>query len=312
MACRLKPPTISSRGNVLEAILPAIDLISSALSTFLTYPHSPGFDIKSVASQAQTLPSYSWEFGTASEALLELYDPKLSVFGANPFPVPTVNYSTVVALNYAAQNVNWGTGYSAFASGDGATGDPASLGVSAVLIGKTNSTFAWAVNQTATGLLQDVPRFANGAISQRGDVAELWADFMYMAPPFLAYYAADQENLSLLQETVHQCTLYRQVLKANRTDSMNGLWMHIIGPQNQDTGFWSTGNGWAAAGMTRVMATVMKATFIPNEDEGWRQQAVEELTGYIKEIIDVLWPLLRITVSSETIWMIPPLMALGL
>ncbi|PPR04273.1 hypothetical protein CVT26_004063 [Gymnopilus dilepis] len=284
MTCRLKPPNLASRGNILDAILPAIDLISSALITFHAFPYAPGFDARAVSNQAQILPSYSWEFGTAAETLLELYNPGLSVFGSSPFPVPAVNYSTIPALNYAAQKVDWGTGYSALANGDGATGDPASLGVSAVMIGKTNSTFAWAADQTATGLLEDVPRFANGAISHRSDVAELWADFMYMAPPFLAYYAVNQGNTTLLQETVEQCTLYRQVLKANRTDAMNGLWMHIIGPQNQDTGFWSTGNGWAAAGMTRVLATVIKATSMANES--WRQQAITLLTGYIKEIID--------------------------
>ena len=174
MTCRLKPPNLTSRGNILDAILPAIDLISSALITFHAFPYAPGFDARAVSNQAQILPSYSWEFGTAAEALLELYNPGLSVFGSSPFPVPVVNYSTIPALNYAAQKVDWGTGYSALANGDGATGDPASLGVSAVMIGKTNSTFAWAADQTATGLLEDVPRFANGAISHRADVAELW------------------------------------------------------------------------------------------------------------------------------------------
>lgn len=35
------------------------------------------------------------------------------------------------------------------------------------------------------------------------------------------------------------------------------LWRHIIGPPdgNNDYGIWSTGNAWAAAGMTRVLAT---------------------------------------------------------
>ena len=41
-----------------------------------------------------------------------------------------------------------------------------------------------------------------------------------------------------------QFQLYRHVLQP----PSGGAWMHIIGPQNQDTGLWSTGNGWAAAG----------------------------------------------------------------
>jgi rhamnogalacturonyl hydrolase YesR len=268
----------------MASILPAISAISTILSNLNVFTYSPGFEIKQVVQQAQALPAYSWEFGTAAEALLELYNPDLSVFGDSPFPVPTVNASSVLALNYAASKVVWGTGYAALASGDGAAGDPASLGVSAVMLGKTNSTFAWAANQTMTGLTQDIPRYWNGAISQRVDYPELWADFMYMVPPFLAYYAADQGHLQLLQDTVQQCELYRQILKANTTAATNGIWMHIIGPQNQATGFWSTGNAWAAAGMTRVLATVTKATSIT--DEGWRQQAITQLTGYIQEIVD--------------------------
>ena len=107
---------------------------------------------------------------------------------------------------------------------------------------------------------------------------------MYMVPPFLAYYAADKEDLQLLQQTVVQCQLYRQVLQSNTTAAYKGAWMHIIGPQSQDTGIWSTGNGWAAAGMARVLATVMKASFI--SDSTWKQQAISDLTQYIKEIID--------------------------
>ena len=65
------------------------------------------------------------------------------------------------------------------------------------------------------------------------------ADFIYMVPPFLAYYGADTQNASVLLQSYTQCQLYRQVLQP----SSGGAWMHIMGPQNQDTGLWSTGNG---------------------------------------------------------------------
>ena len=59
--------------------------------------------------------------------------------------------------------------------------------------------------------------------------------------------------------------------------------MHNIGPQNQDTGLWSTGNGWAVAGMTRVLAPFLKSPFA-QQLNGSTQ--AEGLTGYIKEILD--------------------------
>lgn len=157
-----------------SAIIPAISLIAASITEFNTYPFTPGFDIKKVAEQAQSLPTHSWEFGTSAEALLELYNPDLSVFGEGPFPVPTVPKSQVRALAYAANNTAFGTGYSALSQGNGAAGDPSSLGVSAVMLGKTESKFATAAQETVDGLLNDVPRYWNGAISQRADYPELW------------------------------------------------------------------------------------------------------------------------------------------
>lgn len=160
--------------NFDSTVLPAIGLISAAISNYNAFPYDTGFDIKKVAQQAQSLPSHSWEFGTSAEALLELYNPELSVFGASPFPVSPHARSQVLALDYAGNKTLFGTGYSALSRGNGASGDPASLGISAVMLGKTNETFADAANQTVVGLLNDVPRFWNGAISHRANVPELW------------------------------------------------------------------------------------------------------------------------------------------
>jgi len=136
---------------------------------------------------------------------------------------------------------------------------------------------------------------------------------MYMAPPFLAYYAVSTSNLSLLLETVRQCGLYREVLQlgssippastaSDRLPAIYGLWRHIVGPQLPDPGLWSTGNAWSAAGMTRVLATVVKAPrslFRTNSDTttlsvdssdksqtNIRTTAINLLTTYIKEILD--------------------------
>ncbi|KAF5376187.1 hypothetical protein D9757_009301 [Collybiopsis confluens] len=250
------------------------------------FPYDPGFDIQAVAAIAKALPSHSWEFGTATEALLELYNPSYSVFGSQPFPVPTLDKDEVPALAYAADKIILGQAQNGLSDGDGAVGDPASLGVGAVLLGKTDSSFAGGAFQEFTYITGQAPRFWNGAISQRVDVAELWADFIYMAPPFLAYYAVDTSNTSLLQLAVDQCGLYRQVLQANLSSSVpwDGVWEHIIGPQSADLGLWGTGNGWASAGMTRVLATVMNAPGWLTL--GWKDQAVDNLTGWIQEIVD--------------------------
>lgn len=138
------------------------------------FPFSPGFDIQSVAALAESLPSHSWEFGTAAEALVELYDPGHSVYGERPFPVPTIQPSSSQYLTYAQSNIIIGVPPNGLQDGDGAVGDPASLGVPAILLGKTNQTYAAAAAAEIDYLLEGAPRWPNGAISHRALYAELW------------------------------------------------------------------------------------------------------------------------------------------
>ncbi|KAK7018279.1 hypothetical protein R3P38DRAFT_2982060 [Favolaschia claudopus] len=286
---------MSPANHTLPYLLNLI-LTSISSSSFTPTPFDPGFNITAVAEQAQSLPSHSWEFGTAVQAYLELNSPLLSVFAPTPFPVSNPS-SHVPALVYAEQKIILGSGANGLADGDGATGDPASLGVGAVLLGKTDARFASAAASEIDYLMNKAPRWANGAISQRADVPNIWADFMFMAPPFIAFYAADSNDLSLLHEAYSQCGFYREILLFNSnstsfspigTSPTNGLWRHIVGPQGADPGTWSTGNGWAAMGMARVLATLLKAPV--SQDKGasceWCSAAIKDLSSWIKEILD--------------------------
>ena len=155
-------------------------------------------------SVAKQLTTHSWEYGILAEALLEYYNPSLSVFGSNPFPngkIPVANVASVQALSYVKPNIST-TGYT-LSDGDGAAGDPASLVVPATLIGQTNATFLAAVDRQIAHLFT-VPVYSNGAISQREAVAELWADAIYMFPPAFAYQAVRTDNESMLHTAIIQ------------------------------------------------------------------------------------------------------------
>jgi len=165
--------------------------------------------------------------------------------------------------------------------GDGAVGDPASLGVSALLLGQSDKTYFDAAQREYDFVVNQAPRAWNGAISHRDDVADLWADFIYMAPPFLAYNAVALNNASILRQTICQCGLYRQILLENTTEPYHGLWEHIKGVGTNDLKLWSTGNGWAAGGMARVYAVAKKW----GPSSGWTTE-LGQLKSYIKEIID--------------------------
>ncbi|KAG6910743.1 hypothetical protein DXG01_008275 [Tephrocybe rancida] len=268
------------------------------------FPFNAGFPIQKVLDTALNISTHSWEFGTATEALLELYDPDLSIFGAAPFTAAmrVASASTLPrGLAYALEKITLGTGANALADGDGAVGDPASLAVGAWLLGKKSGyeQYKAAAIETFGYVVGSAPRAWNGAISHRAFYVETWADFVSMAPPFLAYYGADTNNITALQEAVFQCQAYRDILHYNTTSAnatFTGLWEHILGPYyNGDTGLWSTGNAWAAAGMTRILATVIKApafssgsTTEPAEITQWRRTAITTLTTLIKEIIDAV------------------------
>ncbi|KAG7103239.1 Pentafunctional AROM polypeptide like protein [Verticillium longisporum] len=235
-----------------------------------------GFNAYMAAQVMVDRASHSWEWGTAAEALLELYNPELSVFGPEPFPggkIPNADPSTF-ALRYARRHINR---YSQILVSDTAVGDPASLGVSAILLGQSENVYLGASKRQAEYLLNSAPRWSNGAISHRSEEAELWIDSMAMSFPFLAYQAVQDDDASLMAETVRQCGLYRDVLQPSGT--LN--WRHIVGPMSPDHGLWSTGNGWAGYGMVRVLHTLQK--WPRSASMLWQAQ---QLKTWIKEILD--------------------------
>src|SRR5690242_11848123 len=114
----------------MNKVIPALGVISATLNNYNAFPYNPGFDIQSVSSLAWSLPTHSWEYGAAAEAMLELYTPQTSVFGVAPFPVPTIARKNNKALEYVAKNARMGEGsFDSLDRGNGAAGDPASMGV---------------------------------------------------------------------------------------------------------------------------------------------------------------------------------------
>ncbi|OTB14859.1 hypothetical protein K445DRAFT_384246 [Daldinia sp. EC12] len=241
--------------------------------------------IDNIISQGHRLATHSWEYGTFAEALLEWYTPSASVFGDDPFPdgkIPVLQVDSTPSLSYVKPHISITS--DTLVGSDGAAGDPASLGVSAILIGQTQQDYLSAAGRQVNHLLTAVPRYSNGAISHRESVAELWADFIYMAPPTLAYWAIQTDDVDVLATALQQCILYRDVLGVpTNAESAAGLWHHIIGPQSQDLGIWSTGNAWAAAGMSRVLATAKKSKHSGDEKI---KTGITEVKNIIKAILD--------------------------
>lgn len=132
-------------------------------------------------------------------------------------------------------------------------------------INSTQGYFIAAAQDQLNYTLKGVPRAPSGAISQRTRAVALWADAMYMMPPFLAAYGLYTENSTLLQMAYDQIGLYRQALQY-QSGPGKGLWGHIVSVVNgtskwQDDNAWTTGEGWVTAGMLRTLASIAQSPF---------------------------------------------------
>ena len=81
---------------------------------------APGFNLEKVIARMHELAKHSWEYGAAAQALLELHNPELSVFGEDPFPqgkLPKPTVSKIASLSYAKRYIR--TNAKTLIEGDG-------------------------------------------------------------------------------------------------------------------------------------------------------------------------------------------------
>ncbi|KAI0289496.1 Six-hairpin glycosidase [Russula brevipes] len=312
---------LSTHVLALAVYIPLLAHCSPTVSSNYQLPPALGPQkLGLVRQNAITISSHSWELGTLAEALTELESPQLSVFALGSIPppphlgkgqardvlsiseqyvypsIPEAFSSRVVkpcanaALSATTCSVvaHKPPNSLPLIDGDGQVGDPASIGVSVLLRNWTlpynaSSPFSAAAKGQLDYLLYEAPRAPNGAISHRISEVQLWADFTYMAPPFIAYYGALQcgpTGDSLLQVAYEQVKLYRDVL----FDESVGLWRHIALGNSTDPTHWGTGNGWAAAGALRVLATIQRSC----EANSMKSQQ-DDLLRWVGETLDGVW-----------------------
>jgi rhamnogalacturonyl hydrolase YesR len=114
--------------------------------------------------------------------------------------------------------------------------------------------------------LKTAPRAADGTLFHTGQT--IWSDSFHTSPPFLAITGHYDE--AILQIEGHRKRLWNPESK---------LISHIWDERNQkfqDKAFWGGGQGWAAAGLTRVIR------YLPES----RAADKARLAGYLKDLID--------------------------
>jgi rhamnogalacturonyl hydrolase YesR len=117
-------------------------------------------------------------------------------------------------------------------------------------------------------VLNKAPRTKDGIIYHFTNIPQVWSDIMYMLPPFLA--AAGKYN-----EAIKQIDGARGFLWNPDKKLLSHMWdceKQIFVRKD----CWGVGNGWSAAGITRVIRALPDSM----------QAEKKKLIGYVKDIID--------------------------
>jgi unsaturated rhamnogalacturonyl hydrolase len=195
----------------------------------------------------------AWEQGVAAQAFLELGDTQ-----------------QVVLMAHDAIVRQWMDGRLAMLGTDHAVTDPAANGEPLLVAARVtqNPIYREAARRMLGYLLHHAPRTDGGVLHHITDAPQVWIDSMYMAPPFLAVAGEPRE-------AVRQIDGMRELL----WDSESRLFSHIWDDGQKQfarKAFWGVGNGWAAAGMTRVIHAL----------PGDMIQERDRLIEYVREVID--------------------------
>jgi rhamnogalacturonyl hydrolase YesR len=196
---------------------------------------------------------HSWEQGVAAQAFLELGEDEL-----------------VIAMALEAVLRQHEDGRLGVVGANHAVTDPAANGepvlYAAQLTG--DSTLHQAADRMLDWLLHHAPRTEDGTLHHLTTRPEVWIDSMYMAPPFLAVAGHPREAVRQIEGMRKLLWLPDKQLYAHQWDDGAQAFVRADA--------WGVGNGWAAAGMTRVLRAL----------PGDMPQERTRLGRYIREVVD--------------------------
>jgi unsaturated rhamnogalacturonyl hydrolase len=209
----------------------------------------PDLLVERVRMAALSMQRKSWEQGALAQAFLEEGRDDLVVAMARASLIYVSKEGVPAALEGAP--VDPLMAGEALARATQLTGDPA---------------LRQALEQSLAFVLKRAPRAADGTIFHTGET--IWSDSFHTTPPFLAFTGHPGE--ALLQIDGHWRRLW---------NPRKQLLAHIWDERSQrltDPAAWGGGNGWAAAGLARVIRAWPEK----------RAAARARLVGDLRNIID--------------------------
>jgi unsaturated rhamnogalacturonyl hydrolase len=213
----------------------------------------PNSVIEKVKKAVLTMQRASWEQGVAMQAFLELGDYDM------------VHLMAQDAVLHQNEEGRLATGYV-----DNGSTDPACCGEGVLFSARkfNDEKLKAGADKMLEYLLKKAPRSEAGIIYHQTTGTNFWVDSFYMSPPFLAY-AGHQA------EAVKQIRGYREALWNKEIKLYSHEW-NDKKKEFRRKDFWGVGNGWAAAGMSRVIRSMPDSM----------QTEKIEIIGYVKELID--------------------------
>jgi len=177
-----------------------------------------------------SMQRYSWEQGVAAQALLEWGD-----------------MDTVVLMAKDAVLRQSEDGRLAVVSENHGVTDPAANGEAVLRAADLTGDAALSAGarKMLRYLMDSAPRTETGVIFHVDHEPQVWIDSTYMAPPFLAVAGEPRE-------AVRQIEGMRKLLWNEDTKLFHHIWDEKKKTLHRKA-LWGVGNGWAAAGMARVI-----------------------------------------------------------
>jgi unsaturated rhamnogalacturonyl hydrolase len=195
----------------------------------------------------------AWEQGVAMQALLEWGDRDM-----------------VIRMAHGAMLRIDDDGRLGMVSDNHGVTDPAANGEGVLFAAKATGDplFRAGADRMLGYLMKTAPRTADGTLHHIDHKPQVWVDSMYMAPPFLAVAGRPGEALE-------QIAGFRRLLWNGPAQLFSHIWDDGRKAFERKA-FWGVGNGWAAAGMTRVLRA------LPEDMRAEKKR----LAGYIREGLD--------------------------
>lgn len=189
--------------------------------------------LEKVKKATLSMQRYSWEQGVVAQAFLESGDT-----------------DTAILLAVEGAHRQLPDGRCAHIGDPGAVTDPCCIGEALLFAcDETGAPFLQAAKEKLLKwAILDAPRTKDGVVHHVTFAPEIWVDSFYMLPPFLAKAGYYDEAMKQIEGYWKLLLDVDKHLLSHRLNAQTGVF-----PRKD---VWGVGNGWALAGMARVLDTL--------------------------------------------------------